>query len=561
MSLIFLVAAALSASWVSRYLRLENATLLSPAVALISWSLTMDVLVGNNITVEAIWLPFWLAVGFSFGFSAYLMRYNLSSLKLVIVPALCTLAILAPYFIHGIATYPGSWFWDGFAYLAAGETFWSHPRNEAPQQLELLYAFGRSSAYSRITSSVFLALFRGIFPVGADSQAAMGYFLILCVFTFSSSCYYLGRVTLPRFLQVPFVILATVSGPILNLIWANNFDHLLALSIAPALTAYAVEFEWKNKLDAAFVGLSAAAMIYIYPEMATFLLLPAALVLIFRAVQERPKLGRSALIASAVFVFTLAPTIDSIYHSMIRQIGTRGLEAALRPGNGYFPTLLDVRCFVSSFSGFYSPFQPCSTTPVDILKSFVGVGLMVAILAGIFRRRDGIAASAILLVGAAMLFIIKDQYDYAGFKILASGVHIFALLAVSAFTQTRRFTFAAGTGALAILLIISDRIVRFDDIVKFKTIAPFAELASVIPQSAVVEIKINDPLRFQWATYYLRHHRIVPITGNLVYFHSPSIDSDEAKKKLSQASYLVTDTEIGGERFWSNQIYNVYKLP
>ncbi len=158
---------------------------------------------------------------------------------------------MAPYLIHGIGSFPGSWFWDGFAYMAAGESLWLHPRRESAAGLELFYQFGHKFAQARYTSSSVIALMKGIYPLGGDAQAATGYFLFLCLFTFSSSCYFLAKVTMPgrRHLQVAFVALAAVSGPILNLVWANNFDHLLAMSIAPAILglAYiaALGFDWR----------------------------------------------------------------------------------------------------------------------------------------------------------------------------------------------------------------------------------------------------------------------------------------------------------------------------
>jgi len=40
-------------------------------------------------------------------------------------------------------------------------------------------------------------MMKGMYPLGRDAQAAMGYVLFLCLFTFSSSCYFLAKVTMP----------------------------------------------------------------------------------------------------------------------------------------------------------------------------------------------------------------------------------------------------------------------------------------------------------------------------------------------------------------------------
>jgi hypothetical protein len=559
MSLIILVGALMSAHWLACYLRKsENAVLLSPAITVIAWSLVMGMLVSNGITVESIWIPFWLCTALSLLISVYRNR-EIVAFQTLVVPALSTLAILSPYFLRGIANYPGSWFWDGFAYLAAGETFWSHPRNEAPQELELLYSFGRSMANFRFTASVLIAVFRGVLPIGADSQASMGYFLILCVFTFSSSCYYLARVTLPKNLQIVFVVLATVSGPILNLVWANNFDHLLALSIAPALVAFAFEFRFEQKRDAAFAAIGSAATAYIYPEMTALLLLPAFSILVLRIARERPPLSTSAAVFTVVFICSVFPIAGSVYRFMAFQIATTGHELTMRPGNGYFPTLLDIRCFSGSFSGLYSPFLPCAPTVAALFKAGVGLTFIIAVLLGVFKRRDGIAVSAALLVSGAMFFIIHQKYDYAAFKILTSGTHIFVLLAVSAFAGSKRYYIVAGAFAgVTMLAVIGSRVIRFDEMVKVKTISAFSELADVVPPKATVAIKINDPLLFEWSLYYLRHHRTVAITGTLPYFASPPIDGEISTRKLSEASYLLTDTSMDGKLFWSNSLYKLY---
>ena len=88
--------------------------------------------------------------------------------------------------------------------MAGGESLWLHSRRESAAGLELFYQFGHFVAQSRYTSSSVIVLLKGIYPPRGDAQAAMGYFLFLCLFTFSSSCYFLARVTMPgrRYLQV-----------------------------------------------------------------------------------------------------------------------------------------------------------------------------------------------------------------------------------------------------------------------------------------------------------------------------------------------------------------------
>jgi hypothetical protein len=565
MSLIILVSALMSTAWVARLLRPEHAVLLSPALTIIGWSIAIEILVSRNVTVEAIWLPFWLCTGGSFAVSIYVMRRDLSALALLTVPALCTMAVLAPYFLYGIATYPGSWFWDGFAYLALGETYWSHPRNEPAQDMELFFALGRTMFYSsRLASPGLLSMFRGIIPLGGDSRAAIGYFLILAVFAFSCSCTYLARGALPKQLQIAFVVIATISGPVLNLVWVNNFDQLLALSIAPALTGYAMQLQWGRKRDALLLGLGGASLTYIYPEMTPFLALPAVLVLLFKAVKERPgmPLLSSAGIAIGLCVLVIAPMISDIQVFLSSQLATRAVPIGARPGSGYFSNLLHNSCMLGSAVGLYDPFQPCADWLTEIPKSIIGLILIAAACVGIRKRRDGIAAAAVCIGAVAMFFMFAERYDYGAYKVITSGCYAFTILIVSAFTDVRRSTLAAGAAVAATsLLLISDKISRFDQMVAIKDISPFQEVAEALPKDATIELKISDPLLFEWSAYYLRFHKTVAVVGQLIYFPSPSITIPAVQKRISAAQYLLTDKNIGEDHLvWSNGFLYAYQI-
>src|SRR5258708_21586857 len=203
-----------------------------------------------------------------------------------------------------MASFAGSWVWDGFAYMAEGESLWLHPRHEPADGLELFYQFGHRAAYSRYISSALISMLKGVFPFGGDAQSATGYFLFLSIFTFSSSCFFLAKVTMPgrRMMQIAFVTLATVSGPLLNLVWANNFDHLLAMSIAPIIIALAFILRWGSIIDTVLLGMFTAAEVYIYPEMAALFVMPAGLILFVRLFRDEKSLAqiKSAAVAIAV---------------------------------------------------------------------------------------------------------------------------------------------------------------------------------------------------------------------------------------------------------------------
>ena len=270
--------------------QIELAIPLSPALLLGLWTFAIAVVVNLRVPLSATWQSFWgvTAIATVVGVLLSFRDNPAPDLRVLFIPIATASVIMAPYLIHGIGSFPGSWFWDGFAYMAAGESLWLHPRHESAAGLELFYQFGHKFAQYRYISSSLIALMKGIYPLGRDAQAATGYFLFLCLFTFSSSCYFLAKVTMPgrRHLQIAFVVTASVSGPLLNLVWANNFDHLLAMSIAPVIIALAFMLRWGAIGDAILFGLFAAAEVYIYPEMAALFMMPAGLILLVRLFGE-----------------------------------------------------------------------------------------------------------------------------------------------------------------------------------------------------------------------------------------------------------------------------------
>ena len=59
---------------------------------------------------------------------------------------------------------------------------------------------------------------------------------------------------------------------------------------------------------------------------------------------------------------------------------------------------------------------------------------------------------------------------------------------------------------------------EFERWVTLKSIEPLSELERAVPVDGSVEVKIADPIAFQWATYYLRRHRAAFTAGSLAAF-------------------------------------------
>ena len=86
--------------------------------------------------------------------------------------------------------------------------------------------------------------------------------------------------------------------------------------------------------------------------------------------------------------------------------------------------------------------------------------------------------------------------------------------------------------------------------VQIKSINQFSEIQRAVPNEGGVEVRINDPLAFQWATYYLRNHQAVYSKGELIYY-SASV-AEPSPNRVPK--YLVTDTP-DGKPIWTNGIF------
>src|SRR6266404_1698705 len=198
--------------------RPELATLAGPAILATAWTFVAGIALNRGLTLQELWGPFWIATAASAALGAYVVIRDRTA-ALFLTPAVAALILMAPYVIHGFSSFPGSWFWDGFAYLAGGESLWRFPRGADVGGESALYQFGHSVVQGRFISMALIGIFRSAVPLGGDTQGAIGYFLLFCAFTFSSSMALLARTIMPSrtAAQALLVVVATASGPLLNL--------------------------------------------------------------------------------------------------------------------------------------------------------------------------------------------------------------------------------------------------------------------------------------------------------------------------------------------------------
>jgi hypothetical protein len=552
--------------------RPDLAILLSPALLIVIWTFVISGIVQAGIPLSAAWQYFWAttAVASFFGCCiAFRDRHPDDILTILLTPLLATSVVMAPYLYHGLASFPGSKFWDGFAYMAMGESLWLHPRHETAAGLELFYQLGHHFAHNRYISAALISMLKGIFPFGGDAQSATGYFLFLSIFTFSSSCFFLAKVTMPnhRMMQIVFVTLATVSGHLLNLVWANNFDHLLAMSIAPIIIALAFILRWGSITDAVLFAMFAAAEVYIYAEMAALFVMPAALILLVRLFQDEKSLAQIksaavAIVVLLVLLFPAWPELSAFFQNQIRAVAVAPSEAA-RPGNGYFPTFFAIVCGPGAWFGLFSPGSQCWFDFASIIKFFVGLGCAAVVILSFlaWRRSLALLVSVVLSGAAASYFLLAKHYDYGAFKILVTAlVPMLLVCTLGTLDLSIRLRRAAATVAIAVLIVAVTQVARFERSVPIKSISRYADLYNAIPRSGIVNVRIADQLSFEWAVYYLRDHRAVYTKGELLYYPASEVDKSSEKSRVAAAEYLVTDSKEEAPAIWSNGTFHLYPL-
>jgi hypothetical protein len=368
-------------------------------------------------------------------------------------------------------------------------------------------------------------------------------------------------------MQIAFVTLATVSGPLLNLVWANNFDHLLAMSIAPIIIALAFILRWGSIIDAVLLGMFTAAEVYIYPEMAALFVMPAGLILLVRLFSDEKSLAqiKSAAVAIAVLLVLVIPAwpdLSAFFQHQIHAVTAAPSEAA-RPGNGYFPTFFTVVCGPGAWFGIFSPFARCWADFADIIKFVVGLGCaaVVAFSFLAWRRNLALLVSVAASGVAASYFLVAKHYDYGAFKILETGwVPMLLVCTLGTIDLSIRMRRAAAVVAVAVLIIAVTQVARFERSMPIKSISQYADLYDAIPRSGIVNVRIADPLSFEWAVYYLRDHRAVYTNGELLYYPASDVDKSSEKSRVADAEYLVTDSKQDAREIWSNGKFYLYPL-
>jgi hypothetical protein len=557
--------------------------LLGPITTQALWAVTLSLGLLSGLSVRRLAAPLLLGSVLlaCVGLRRLWLRRDLHSLRdpLVAILVSCTLApvlVLLPYFVFGLADYPGSRLPDGWLYVVMGRHLWTYG-HRADGMLEPLYRYATFNVGSRDVASASLGMLSLLDHAG-DTQRPVGLVMALALFTAGMSA---AAVAVSRAWQVGrsvlFILLVVTSGWAANAVYANNYDNLLALGYLPAIAAVVRVFQLGSRGSWILLGLIAAGLTYTYPELVAPLL---ALGLVM--VAERSwKAGswrdaRGIGLAAVVFLLLAGPHLPSTIRFLRSQAGSvfhPAGQSSLRPGEMLFKGLLIQKYRPSAFWGlggeFLVPTLFRSQTAVAILLFML---LTVGIVRLLHSRDFGVLAALTLPLVAAPVLMFVDAYDYGAYKMILIGWWAVVLCLVEATASFRRpgvrwrvmtglavalcFAIPAVTLARSVTLALNARhATKVKGVLDHVSVAPrsmeqfrpLEEVQRIVGQQPV-GIFVKDWEGLEWATYFLRdaHTRLGAFTG---YLGTP-----EVRRKLESSSpypwegirYILSDVEDPG---------------
>lgn len=558
--------------------------LLAPVAGVTVWAIGLGIGVGLHIPVRLLSIPLW-------GVTIYLAwhgsdRKVLQSAVPYIVAAF-TLALAATftYILNGFSNYMGSPFLDGWSYVAYGQYLWEYPRG-LEGGLQPLFQYASHLSRTRFVGSSLLGFFSVVTGTAGNTHAAFGFFFPFVFFVYASSLF---SVALTRFStgfsRYVFILCVVLSGWSFTVLKANNLDHGLALAFFPALAVLVAMSRLSQVRWVLILALITGACIYIYPEMASFIIVSAGLLFLERVLSEKlpPRdwlLG--GLIAVLLVVIVLLPYLSELINFMLSQFAAAS-RGVLRPGRGTAPELLDYRYV------FFALWGMGGSLDLDSSESFwlnvrTTIALLLSILTGlgIFRqlrnRRVGSFIILVFFISLALYYIFFAHYDYAAYKILSiSSWFIIAVIVeeLQVHLQTKRkfVRVALKTAFVGITVgLVAVFIVRINNFAKsfpFTSVAPFRQLEAMpVPRDTPLLVSINDTIPNEWAMYYLRTRPILlyPYRGYANQSHVIPLMERSAPLEITRIKLILTERNPPFPQpfwkiLWENEVYALWELP
>jgi len=497
---------------------------------------------------------------------------------------------MAAYFWHGIDKYLASSFQDGWSYISYGQYLWEYSRG-MEGGLAPFYQYSGAINSNRFMSSAFLALF-SFFKRG-DTQIVMGIFQAWTLFVFAASVTFFSIGAFHRKYMASIYTCALIfSGWVFNVLWLNNLDHLLSLGFLPVLVIIIQKMNPKKWSWAILIGLLAGSLLYIYPEMAVFILGSSILVFGFRLLKNRELFSTYSLFAIvatlSVFVLVLPYLKDLLF---FMQIQINATKAAIRPGETLFVGLLSANSQPSAFLGFGSEW---GINKFLIFQNIFGFLLGIFFLLGIIKQlknKNILLIVWLISLGATLYMLIRQNYSYGAYKLILLNLWgvIFLIFAgfesmsvrLSKSLRQRLLVNIVGICILVVfgistlahiaasetLPLLHQGRLEHRNVEIFKSVK---EVEGIIGRKSVI-ICVDDWLSNEWAVYFLRDLNVYLPTLRAYMNHPAVVGFMERSKKLEfdKVRFILTDKVLElanqnlssqAEVVWSNGLYTLWRL-
>jgi hypothetical protein len=486
--------------------------------------------------------------------------------------ALCfalPVVVLLPYFVYGLADYAGSRLPDGWSYAAYGQYLWNYPRG-AEGGLAPLYQYSAHLVGTRNVSSALLGFFSLITHPG-ETQSSSGLFLALTLFTFGSSCAAYAWSRQCTFRETALIVLvSTLSGWMINVVVANNYDNLAALAAFPALAAVASSFRKDGFGPWMVFAAILAGLFYTYPELVALVLPICGLIVVEQMWRRRIRPGVATVLAGVAFLILTGPYLSTGLRFILSQAAAVG-QTGVRPGEGYFPGLLTR---ATQASAFWSLGGETGVAPYRSIQIAGAVSLFALLASGVVRlvrgREVGLLAALILPLAGAPYMIFVNHYSYGAYKLLVMGW--WALMFVTVKGGSPR-----GLGWVITIVVCSSipgvaaaRAVRETRMAPAVGMERFREVREAVPlaKGTPIGILVEDWEASQWAVYFLRDAPI-QLADTDVYLAMPHVRPLLARAKpfpWSGVRFILTDAvdpgpivELGDwTPVWRNTAYTLW---
>lgn len=529
----------------------SSALYLGPILTLVLWTIVLGVGISYGLAVKQLCWVGWLLTAFFMlgGLRKEIFRKWKAEKLLIVAAAILPMAVMFPHFWHGLKSYLGSPFPDGWSYIAYAQYLWEWPKG-MEGGLSPLHQYAAHLSGTRYVASGFLGFFTPLTGNPGDTQASSGLFLAWVLFVFSASClFFAASRQMKGNWALLYAVLCTFSGWVINLLLTNNYDNALAICLLPAFAGMAVVLNppyWRWSM---VLGAVTAAALYCYPEMAVMIIGGAFLFLIHRLAMDRMMKQGSLLLffSLALSAVLVAPFFADLINFLRSQVSISLNNPGVRPGEGFFAELLTPWDGIWAFWGFGT-----GSSAGLVLHRALALALSFLTLLGIYRlfrnREWGLLASISLLLVGAMAMIFHFHYSYGAYKFILLnwwGMS-FAVIMGVAFLQSQSKKVLGGIGALFLIIFIVHgvRIASLDKKVGM-SLNPFKEVEKVqyLIDNHPVLAAIDNDLANEWAVYFLRK---VPLhlAYYRVYMAQPHVIPYMNRAKAidpSKVGYILTD--------------------